>query len=152
VKDWPLEPLAALRSAQALRSARGVALRWVEVARARGEAEEIAARARQERQRALGTPATADGAADGALAAELACGASSRAAIDRDARRMAREGILAVERAEGAGRRAGEADAVLRELEGRADALSRGAKRWAERRRLAREAALEREIEEAWGG
>jgi len=152
VRDWPLEPLWALRSAQALRSARGLALRWAEAARARGEAEEIAARARQERHRAVATPATPDGEPEGALAAELACRASSRAALDRGARRMGREGILAAERAEGAGRRAGEAASVLRELEGRTEALSRGAERWAVRRRRSREAALEREIEEAWGG
>jgi hypothetical protein len=65
---------------------------------------------------------------------------------------MAREGLLATERAGRAGRRAEEATAAQRELERRAGALARGAARWEERGRRAREAAREREIEEAWGG
>ena len=148
MKAWPLEPLSSLRSAQALRAARGVALRWAEASRARGEAEGMATRAEEERSRAVACAI----APDAAPAGELARGAASRAALDRGARRMAREGLLATQRAERAGRRAEEATVALREIEGRAGALSRGAARWAERGRGSREAAREREIEEAWGG
>ncbi len=148
MKPWPLEPLSSLRSAQALRAARGVALRWAEAARARGEADRITERAEEERRRAAAGAAAPDPAPAGELARE----AASRAALDRGARRMAREGRLATERAGRAGRRAEEATAAQREFEGRAGALSRGAARWAERGRRAREAAREREIEEAWGG
>ncbi len=147
MKAWPLEPLSALRSAQALRAARGVAVRWAEAARARGEAEAIAALAEEARRRAAAGPA----APDAAPAGELARAAASRSAVDRGARQMAREGLLAAERAERAGRRAEEATAARREIEGRAGALSRGAARWAERGRRDRAAAGEREIEEAWG-
>jgi hypothetical protein len=148
VKAWRLEPLSSLRTAQALRAARGVALRWAEAARARGEADGITARAEAERCRAAAGTVASDPAPAGALGRE----AASRAALDRGARRMAKEGQLATERAEWAGRRAEEATAAQREIEGRAGALSRGAARWMERGRRAREAAREREIEEAWGG
>lgn len=145
---WPLLPLGRFRSVQALRAAHGAAVRWEEAARARGLAEEIAARAAEGRRQA----STAPDPALATLAVNLARGMSSRAAADRTARRTAREGMQAAERAERAKDRAEGASALASELRGRADALARGAGRWAERGRRALEARREREVEEAWSG
>lgn len=145
---WPLHALGRLRSAQALHAARDAAVRRKEAARALGLAEGIAARAAEGRRQA----STAREGAPAALAADLARGVSSRAAADRTARRAAREGVQAAERAERARDRAEEALAVACELRGRADALARGAGRWAERVRRTLASHREREVEEAWSG
>jgi hypothetical protein len=148
MRAWPLLPLGRFRSVQALRAARGAAIRWEEAARARGLAEEIAVRAAEGRRQA----SAAQDPAPATLAVELARGVSSRAAADRNARRTAREGMQAAERADRAKDRAEGASALARELRGRADALARGAGRWAERGRRALGARREREVEEAWSG
>jgi hypothetical protein len=145
---WPLLALWRLRSTQALRAGRDAAIRREEAARARAEAGRIAARAAEGRL----VVAEAQAPPAPALAVELARGVSARAAADRAARRMAREGIHAAARAEGAAGRAEQASAVVRELRARADALARGAGRWAESGRRTREARREREVEEAWSG
>jgi hypothetical protein len=145
---WPLLALGRLRSAQALRAARGAAIRREEATRAQAEAGRIAARAAEGRR----LVAEAQAPPAPALAVELARGVSARADADRSARRMAREGIHAAARAEGASGRAERASAVARELRARADALARGAGRWAEGRRRTREAHREREVEDAWSG
>jgi hypothetical protein len=144
---WPLQPLGRLRSAQALHAARDAAVRWKEAARSLGLAEEIAARAAEGRRQAA--PAQEDAAA---LAVDLARGVSSRATADGTARRTAREGMQAAQRAERVKDRAEEAMAVACQLRGRADALARGAGRWAERGRRTLAARREREVEEAWSG
>jgi len=148
VSAWPFLALARLRSAQVLRAGRGAAVRREEAARARAEAERIAAGAAEGR-RVVGA---AQAPSAPALAVDLGRGVSARAAADRAARRMAREGMQAVARAEGATERAEQASAVARELRARADTLARGAGRWAETGRRMREARREREVEEAWSG
>ena len=145
---WPLLSLARLRSAQALDASRGAAVRWKEAVRAQDEAEEMAARAVEERRRAC----AAHGGSKASAAVELWRGASSRAAADRSGRRTALEGRRAASRAERAIDLAARATAAAGELRGRADALARGAGRWAEQGRRGREARWEREVEEAWNG
>ena len=80
----------------------------------------------------------------------LAAWSAAREAAYVEARRLFLESERAVLRARRAGERAGQAASVARAARERNEALERGAARWAAVARAAREAALEREVEESW--
>ena len=143
---WPLHALLRFRTAEAREATRRAGVRCAEALRARRAAEELGLRAAEGRRSAASTgePVPAG------LAGGLASAASYRAATDRAARRAARDGERAALEAEGAKSRALEAATGAREAKGREEPLARGLVRWEGKRRSAREAGLEREVEEAW--
>lgn len=143
---WALSPLARIRAAEARAAARVAAERrreadrWADGVRgleARAEAERHAARA------SYPPPGITE-------AGDLAVRAAARAGCDARSRRTAAEARRHAEVAARAWELAGRETARARALEGKAEALRRGAERWEGRRRAERQGRREREVEEAW--
>jgi hypothetical protein len=152
VSGWPLRALARIRDAEA-RAAANAAAR----ARAQALEEEAAARAIGTRASALWREVGDESMASPGRhpggrcnASGLAAWSAAREAADGEARRLSLESDRALLRARRAEERAGRAAKVALAARDRSGALDRGAARWAAAARAAREAALEREVEESW--
>lgn len=140
---WPLAVLQGLRVAQAKGAAREAAALRSDAVRSRSAADDLARTAERRRSSSVrGSPPVPG------LAGELARGAASRSAIDREARRAAREWQRATAGADRDARRAEEAAVAARGSWGRAETLARGMERWEGQQRRARDARLERELED----
>jgi hypothetical protein len=151
VSGWPLRALARIRDAEA-RTASNAAAR----ARAQAFEEEAAARAigirAGELRREAGEESRARPGLPGGTctSSELAAWSAARETADGEARRLSLESDRALVRARRAGERAWQAAKVARAAREGNRALERGAARWASAARAAREAALERDVEESW--
>jgi len=154
VRGWRLQALLRLRDAEARDAACDAARARARMAEAGDAAVLAEARAVASRRQAVTGEEGPGGAEEhgGAcpLASILALGAAGRARADAAARRLSvesgRAGRRAMEARSQAARALGEAAAAR----ARTDALGRVGERWRAAACAVREAALEREVEEAW--